>query len=67
MTMSPAEGPHEGSVFFPIPDGTGLLYNLAGHVSTLRRAVLRVAGGWFGGVNVYRCLLSTRRKLLEVG
>ncbi|WIA13448.1 hypothetical protein OEZ85_007028 [Tetradesmus obliquus] len=31
LTMTPAEGqPHEGSVFFPIPDGSGLLYKLYG-------------------------------------
>eukprot|EP00798_Chlamydomonas_sp_ICE-L_P006741 gene6741-3411_t len=28
LSMSTAEQPHEGSVFFPIPDGTGLLYNV---------------------------------------
>jgi hydrocephalus-inducing protein len=33
LTMTPAEGqPHEGSVFFPIPDGSGLLYKLYGQV-----------------------------------
>jgi hydrocephalus-inducing protein len=30
LTMSTPEQPHEGSVFFPIPDGTGLLYRLEG-------------------------------------
>jgi hypothetical protein len=36
LTMTPGEGqPHEGSVFFPIPDGSGLLYKLYGQVSTL--------------------------------
>lgn len=30
LTMSAAEQPHQGSVFFPIPDGTGLLYMLEG-------------------------------------
>lgn len=40
LTMTPAEGqPHEGSVFFPIPDGSGLLYKLYGQVRL--RAVSR--------------------------
>ena len=30
LSMSTAEKQHEGSVFFPIPDGTGLLYKLTG-------------------------------------
>ena len=30
LTMTSADQPHEGSVFFPIPDGTGLLYKLVG-------------------------------------
>lgn len=30
LSMSTQEKQHEGSVFFPIPDGTGLLYKLAG-------------------------------------
>ncbi|PNH08880.1 Hydrocephalus-inducing protein [Tetrabaena socialis] len=30
LAMSTPEQPHEGSVFFPIPDGTGLLYRLVG-------------------------------------
>ena len=30
LSMSTQEKQHEGSVFFPIPDGTGLLYRLAG-------------------------------------
>ncbi|KXZ49496.1 hypothetical protein GPECTOR_21g722 [Gonium pectorale] len=30
LTMSSPDQPHEGSVFFPIPDGTGLLYRLLG-------------------------------------
>lgn len=30
LTMSTKEQPHEGSVFFPIPDGSGLLYRLVG-------------------------------------
>ncbi|KAG2489301.1 hypothetical protein HYH03_012133 [Edaphochlamys debaryana] len=30
LTMSTPDQPHEGSVFFPIPDGTGLLYRLVG-------------------------------------
>lgn len=34
VTMSGPDTPHEGSVFFPIPDGTGLLYRLAGQVRT---------------------------------
>lgn len=34
LTMTPAEGPpHEGNVFFPIPDGSGLLYKLHGQVN----------------------------------
>eukprot|EP00879_Flechtneria_rotunda_P018040 GHRR01018909.1.p1 GENE.GHRR01018909.1~~GHRR01018909.1.p1 ORF type:complete len:542 (+),score=201.99 GHRR01018909.1:696-2321(+) len=33
MTMTAAGGPpHEGSVFFPVPDGSGLLYRLQGQV-----------------------------------
>lgn len=33
LTMTPTEGqPHEGSVFFPKPDGSGLLYKLYGQV-----------------------------------
>lgn len=33
LTMTPPEGsPHTGSVFFPIPDGSGLLYALHGTV-----------------------------------
>lgn len=30
LSMSTPEQPHEGSVFFPIPDGSGLLYRLVG-------------------------------------
>lgn len=30
MTMTTADRKHNGSVFFPLPDGTGLLYNLIG-------------------------------------
>ena len=30
LSMSTQEKQHEGSVFFPIPDGTGLLYKLSG-------------------------------------
>ncbi|GFH25491.1 uncharacterized protein HaLaN_23467, partial [Haematococcus lacustris] len=30
LTMSSPDQPHEGSVFFPIPDGTGLLHRLVG-------------------------------------
>ena len=30
LAMSTQEKQHEGSVFFPLPDGTGLLYKLAG-------------------------------------
>jgi hypothetical protein len=33
MTMTAAGLFHEGSVFFPIPDGSGLLYKLQGEVS----------------------------------
>lgn len=33
LTMSSPGQPHEGSVFFPIPDGTGLLYKLLGEAS----------------------------------
>lgn len=33
LTMTPAEGqPHQGTVFFPLPDGSGLLYVLHGQV-----------------------------------
>jgi hydrocephalus-inducing protein len=33
LTMTTAEGqPHQGSVFFPLPDGSGLLYILHGQV-----------------------------------
>eukprot|EP00955_Chlamydomonas_euryale_P115431 366348-Chlamydomonas_euryale.AAC.12 len=34
LTMSVAGQPHEGSAFFPIPDGTGLLYTLHGKAET---------------------------------
>ena len=30
LSLSTQEKQHEGSVFFPIPDGSGLLYKLAG-------------------------------------
>lgn len=40
LTMSSSGAPHEGSVFFPIPDGSGLLYKLTG----------MVGGGWGGGL-----------------
>lgn len=30
LSMSSPDQPHEGSIFFPIPDGTGLLYRLVG-------------------------------------
>ena len=31
MTMTQTNGPkHTGSIFFPLPDGTGILYNLSG-------------------------------------
>jgi hydrocephalus-inducing protein len=30
LNMTSSDQPHEGSVFFPIPDGTGLLYRLVG-------------------------------------
>lgn len=30
MSMTTADKKHTGSVFFPLPDGTGLLYNLTG-------------------------------------
>lgn len=34
LTMTPGESqPHQGSVFFPLPDGSGLLYILHGQVS----------------------------------
>lgn len=34
LTMTPAEGqPHQGTVFFPLPDGSGLQYVLHGQVS----------------------------------
>ena len=33
LTMSQPGAPHAGSVFFPIPDGSGLLYRLEGSVS----------------------------------
>lgn len=36
LTMSRPSGPHMGSVFFPIPDGSGLLYTLEGEVRDLR-------------------------------
>lgn len=32
LTMSASGAPHEGSVFLPIPDGSGLLYRLVGTV-----------------------------------
>lgn len=34
LAMSSAEQPHEGSAFFPIPDGSGLLYKLSGRAET---------------------------------
>lgn len=35
LTMTPGEGqPHQGSVFFPLPDGSGLLYIVHGQVSS---------------------------------
>lgn len=34
LTMTRPDAPHEGSVFFPIPDGTGLLYRLVGKADT---------------------------------
>ncbi len=34
LTMSSPASPHEGSVFFPIPDGTGLLYKLVGRAES---------------------------------
>ena len=30
LTMATADAPHTGSVFFPIPDGSGKLYRLQG-------------------------------------
>lgn len=30
LSMSAKDKPHEGSIFFPLPDGTGLLYKLLG-------------------------------------
>ncbi len=41
LTMSAPEAPHEGSVFFPIPDGSGLLYRLVGQVRAAARTLLR--------------------------
>jgi hydrocephalus-inducing protein len=36
LTMTSGEGqPHQGSVFFPLPDGSGLLYILHGQVSRI--------------------------------
>lgn len=43
LTMAPPERPHQGTVFFPIPDGTGLLYNLTGQVGPGRRGRRHVA------------------------
>ena len=34
LSMSTPEQPHEGSAFFPIPDGTGLLYRLVGRAES---------------------------------
>lgn len=42
FTMTADEQPHEGSVFFPIPDGSGLLYKLHGQVG--------IFAGSFGSV-----------------
>jgi hypothetical protein len=43
LTMTTAEGqPHEGSVFFPIPDGSGLLYKLYGQVSADTRILTQL-------------------------
>jgi hydrocephalus-inducing protein len=47
LTMTQAEGqPHQGSVFFPLPDGSGLLYILHGQVGDciLRRNPPTVSG-----------------------
>ncbi|CAG9464033.1 unnamed protein product [Pedinophyceae sp. YPF-701] len=33
MTMAPESAPHEGTVFIPMPDGSGLLYRLKGVAS----------------------------------
>ena len=30
VSMATSEAPHEGTLFFPLPDGTGLLYRLTG-------------------------------------
>ena len=49
LTMSAEGAPHSGSVFFPIPDGSGLLYRLEGTaavpapVDTVRRCAAAVA------------------------
>lgn len=32
LNMTSEGSPHEGSIFFPIPDGSGLLYRLHGQV-----------------------------------
>lgn len=34
LSMSTPDQPHEGSAFFPIPDGTGLLYRLIGRAES---------------------------------
>jgi hydrocephalus-inducing protein len=35
VTMASPSNPHEGSAFFPLPDGSGLLYRLSGQVGRL--------------------------------
>lgn len=38
MSMTTADKKHNGSVFFPLPDGTGLLYNLIGSANVPKPA-----------------------------
>lgn len=45
LTMSRAGALHEGSAFFPIPDGSGLLYRLVGAVRARAIAGGRLPAG----------------------
>jgi hypothetical protein len=44
LTMTTANALHEGSAFFPLPDGSGLLYKLSGEVRW--EGGTRGAGNW---------------------
>ena len=58
LSMSTQEKQHEGSVFFPIPDGTGLLYKLAGVAQSPMPAgtiQCQVASAISPAITVYCC------------